>query len=144
MKRLVEDMDSIVARDVGETLPEGLETGRIELEISGIGIQEVDIISTPGRYGGFLRWFLCPGCFKRVGKLYLPVGKSAFLCRHCYDLGYQAQQIREFRKQKFKRPKTKRQSRAETLRILKEMLKNKDKKAINKLIKKMLSNFNCH
>lgn len=98
MKRLVEDVDSILAREVGEILPRDVEVGAVELDISGIGVQEVKIVSTPGRYGGFLRWFLCPGCGCRVGRLCLPTGKCAFLCRHCYNLGYRAQYIRAYRK----------------------------------------------
>jgi hypothetical protein len=36
-------------------------------------------------------WFICPGagCGRRVAVLYGP-GRY-FLCRHCYDLGYQSQ-----------------------------------------------------
>lgn len=135
MKILVEDADSILAREVGKTLPQDLEAGRVELEISGIGTQEVDIISTPGRYGGFLRWFVCPGCRRRVGKLYLPIGKNAFLCRYCYKLGYQAQFIRGFRKTGFSKGKTKRQKGLEMLKQLREILKDKNKK--QELIKKL-------
>ena len=132
MKSLVECADSINARDIGRALPDNLESGRIELEISGIGIQEVEIISTSGQYGGFLRWCICPGCSRRVGKLYLPTGGYAFLCRHCHNLGYRQQQLRDFRKTQYeKKIKTKLEKRSkEQLRILKElirMLKAKDK-----------------
>jgi hypothetical protein len=33
-------------------------------------------------------WFICD-CDRRVGKLYLPVGATAFKCRHCYKLTYE-------------------------------------------------------
>ena len=36
-------------------------------------------------------WFLCPNCDRRAGKLYLPLGGRHFLCRRCYDLGYESQ-----------------------------------------------------
>ena len=139
MKILIEDTDSILAREAGKALAESLETGRVELEISGVGIQEVDVISTPGRYGGFLRWFMCPGCGRRVGKLYLPVGRCAFLCRHCYNLGYQAQQIRAFRKPKPQEIK----ERKETIREQRERLINEFTRATpekrREIIKSLLS-----
>lgn len=139
MKRIIEDVDSITAREVGKALPEEVETGRVELETSGVGIQEIDIVSTPGRYGGFLRWFVCPGCGRRVGKLYLPTGKWAFLCRHCHKLGYQAQFSREFRKAGPNEWKTKREERTEMLRRIKEVLKDKDKR--EELIRKLTERF---
>jgi hypothetical protein len=40
-------------------------------------------------YGGERPWFLCPGCGRRVGILFL--GGSYFLCRHCYHLSYSSQ-----------------------------------------------------
>jgi hypothetical protein len=43
---------------------------------------------TPCNYGGFRPWFECPGCYRRVGKLY---GGARFLCRHCYGLAYNSQ-----------------------------------------------------
>ena len=50
---------------------------------------EVGLTWTPCHFGGQRPWFICPGCGKRVGKLYAP-GKY-FLCRYCYDLAYQSQ-----------------------------------------------------
>ena len=46
---------------------------------------------TPCNFGGGRPWFLCPGagCGQRVAVLYGP-GRY-FLCRHCYDLGYESQ-----------------------------------------------------
>jgi hypothetical protein len=40
-------------------------------------------------YGGSRPWFVCPGCARRVGKLF-GVGKL-FLCRHCYNIAYSSQ-----------------------------------------------------
>jgi hypothetical protein len=37
-------------------------------------------------------WFLCPGCNRRMGVLYLSPGRSAFRCRGCYGLRYRSQQ----------------------------------------------------
>ena len=51
--------------------------------------QEIHLDQTPCNYGGFQKWFLCPGCGKRVAILYGP-GKY-FLCRHCYNLVYASQ-----------------------------------------------------
>ena len=124
MRILVEDVDSILAREIGKALPEECETGKVELEISGIGTQEIYIVSTSGRYGGFLRWFICPACNRRVGKLYLPTGKYAFLCRYCYNLGYRAQQIREFRKPELRKGKKKKETlKDQRMRLLKEFIK---------------------
>lgn len=50
----------------------------------------IHIDQTPCNYGGWRNWFLCPGCDKRVGKLYH--GKEGFACRSCYDLNYLSQQ----------------------------------------------------
>ena len=51
--------------------------------------EPVRLCWTPCHYGGRRPWFVCPGCQRRVGKLYVP-GKY-FLCRHCYDLAYGSQ-----------------------------------------------------
>ncbi len=48
---------------------------------------------TPCHFGGHRPWFLCPGCSRRVGKLY--AGGKYFLCRHCYDLAYRSQRERK-------------------------------------------------
>jgi hypothetical protein len=51
--------------------------------------QFVRFAYTDCNYGGQRVWLLCCGCNKRVGILY---GASKyFLCRHCYNLGYQSQ-----------------------------------------------------
>jgi hypothetical protein len=36
-------------------------------------------------------WFLCPGCNRRMGVLYLSPGRTEFRCRGCYSLRYRSQ-----------------------------------------------------
>lgn len=50
----------------------------------------IDIDYTRCNYGGERKWFICPHCFKRVGKLYLKGG--IFKCRSCQKLNYSLQQ----------------------------------------------------
>lgn len=97
MRNLVERAESISAQTVGKALPADQETGVIDLEIEGVGTQEVEIVSTPGNLGGRLRWFVCPGCGRRAGKLYLPKEDTVFLCWRCHRLEYRQQALREFR-----------------------------------------------
>lgn len=54
----------------------------------------VRLTATAPRFGGRRWWFLCPlpGCGRRVGKLYLPLGATGFGCRHCYYLTYRSSQ----------------------------------------------------
>jgi hypothetical protein len=54
-------------------------------------LDPVGITWTKCNYGGKRPWFLCPGCTKRVGKLYLKNG--IFRCRKCNDLTYKRCQI---------------------------------------------------
>ncbi len=64
---------------------------------SGLGDQWEDVretvrlTCTPCSFGGERPWFFCPGarCGRRVAILYGP-GRY-FLCRRCYDLGYESQ-----------------------------------------------------
>ncbi|MCI0625457.1 MAG: hypothetical protein L0387_28065 [Acidobacteria bacterium] len=54
-------------------------------------------------FGGVRWWFRCPlvikgkPCRRRVGKLYLPYGRSLFGCRHCHQLTYQSVQTHDKR-----------------------------------------------
>jgi hypothetical protein len=48
--------------------------------------QTFDIAWTPCNFGRARPWFLCPYCFKRVGKLY--IGAGGLGCRKCYHLAY--------------------------------------------------------
>ncbi len=98
MKRLVEDTFYITVKEAARALPRYAKTGKVSLEIAGKYVQEIAIVSTASNLEGFVRWFVCPGCGNRVGKLYLPVGEAVFLCRKCHDLAYRAQQLRAFKK----------------------------------------------
>lgn len=57
---------------------------------------DVPLEYAPCNFGGFRPWFRCPGvvdgeaCSRRVGKLYCPPRGDLYLCRHCYDLGYES------------------------------------------------------
>lgn len=46
----------------------------------------VSITHTTPHFGGKRPWFVCPGCGRRVRKLY---GGRYFLCRTCHDLTYE-------------------------------------------------------
>jgi len=98
MKRLVEDTFYITAKEAAKALSKDTRTGQVSFEIAGSYIQDIVIVSTPSNLEGFVRWFVCPACQKRVGKLYLPAGEVVFLCRKCHDLAYRAQQLRAFKK----------------------------------------------
>jgi len=54
--------------------------------------QKVVVDRTPCHFGGFRKWFLCPGCSARVRVLSL--SRSGFYCRHCLGLKYQSQRLR--------------------------------------------------
>ena len=98
MKRLVEDTFHITAKEAAKALPKSAEAGKILLEIADSYSQEIAVVSTASNLECLVRWFICPACQNRVGKLYLPFGEAVFLCRKCHDLGYRAQQLRAFRK----------------------------------------------
>ena len=55
---------------------------------------DVAIVLRPAIKTAERMWFSCPGCLKPVGKLYLPPGKTAFLCRTCHNLTYSSRQKR--------------------------------------------------
>ena len=65
--------------------------------------QTIRLTWTPCHFGGRRRWFLCPLCSRRVGKVYLPTtywretGErvNVFLCRHCFDLTYEQRRSRD-------------------------------------------------
>ena len=46
--------------------------------------------STPTNFSGRRYWALCPRCWRRCGKLYLPSGGVHFRCRRCYNLTYRS------------------------------------------------------
>jgi hypothetical protein len=128
MRDLVERTESISAQTVGKAIPADRDTGVIDLEIEGVGTQEVEIVSTPGNLGGRLRWFVCPGCGRRAGKLYLPKAESIFLCRLCHGLDYRQQVLREFRRapdgqKDWTRPKKKQGDRKKMLEWMAALLR---------------------
>jgi len=98
MKLLVEDTYAITSWESGKALPQKAGRGLIELNIDNLYLQKIMIVSTKSNLQGLIRWFICPGCARRIGKLFLPFNEKAFLCRHCYDLGYRKQFVRRFRK----------------------------------------------
>lgn len=61
--------------------------------------------TTPCKFGGFQRWFLCPmqkdgvSCGRRVVLLYLH--NTAFACRHCHNLAYASQNRNHRRPENF-------------------------------------------
>jgi hypothetical protein len=54
--------------------------------------QHIELEKTYPYFGGQRYWMKCPGCFKRVRKIYSPPHKTHFRCRSCYDLMYQSQE----------------------------------------------------
>jgi len=103
MKKLVEDLPCIDIKDIRELLVESRDEYKVELTISDKYIQEVDITSTTGSFGGFVYWFVCPGCKKRIKKLYLFQNENVFICRHCNHLAYRTQNLRDLRKTEYTR-----------------------------------------
>lgn len=101
MKKLVENLPRIDIKDIKELLAESREKYKVELTISNKYIQEIDITSTIGNFGGFVYWFVCPGCKGRAKKLHLSQNENVFLCRHCHHLAYRTQNLRDLRKTKY-------------------------------------------
>lgn len=130
MKRFVEDTFYIMAKKAAKALPKATKIGKISLVIAGSYIQEIDVVSTASNLEGFVRWFVCPACQNRVGKLYLPTNEAVFLCRKCHNLAYRAQQLRAFKKPekaKDKSPK-KRYTKGDWLREAKAYLEKMERK----------------
>ena len=44
----------------------------------------------PNDFGGVRYWFVCPGCGRRMGTLYLAGSSTTFLCRQCSNLTYES------------------------------------------------------
>lgn len=66
-------------------------------------VQEIALTRTPCNFGGVRFWFVCPGCGRKVGKVYLPctmyvMNTNArvwwWLCRHCFGLTYEQRRER--------------------------------------------------
>ena len=57
---------------------------------------KIRLTTTHPNFGGLRWWFICPfvvngnACYRRIGKLHLPLGGRYFGCRHCYDLTYKS------------------------------------------------------
>lgn len=118
MKKLVEDTFHITAKEAAEALPKNAQTSTVSFEIAGRYSQDIAVVSTASNLEGFVRWFICPACQNRVGKLYLPSGEAVFLCRKCHGLAYRAQQLRAFRKPARQRlkPETKKRTEEDWLK----------------------------
>ena len=58
----------------------------------------IDIVKSSPHFGGERSWLKCPGCGKRVRKLYRPPLKMKILfkCRECHDLMYLSQKSNVF------------------------------------------------
>ena len=50
--------------------------------------QRFRVSRTSCNYGGYRYWLHCPGCGRRVVKLYKPYYTSLYRCRSCHDLTY--------------------------------------------------------
>jgi hypothetical protein len=55
-------------------------------------IEHIELEKTFPYFGGSRYWMRCPGCGKRVRKIYSPLHKTHFRCRKCHDLMYQSQE----------------------------------------------------
>jgi len=59
-----------------------------------IPIQEgLGITKTRTNFAGSRYWWLCPGCQRRCGVLYIPPGTYRFRCRKCYNLTYRSSNL---------------------------------------------------
>jgi hypothetical protein len=52
---------------------------------------QVSILGSPQPCGGLRFWYSCPGCSRRVGRLYSPSPDDPFKCRKCWHLGYRSE-----------------------------------------------------
>jgi hypothetical protein len=64
--------------------------------------ERIQLTETRCHFGGSRRWLVCPGCGKRVGKVFLPTNLSCrgervqrWLCRHCYRLTYEQRRSKD-------------------------------------------------
>ncbi len=48
----------------------------------------VPVVASRTPSGGQRWWWGCPGCGRRVGRLYLPAGRPRLACRLCSELQY--------------------------------------------------------
>jgi hypothetical protein len=60
---------------------------RLEYALNGETVMlPVHIETTRPNYGGCRYWFVCPKCYRRVGRLHCPVAERRFACRGCWGL----------------------------------------------------------
>jgi len=52
---------------------------------------DLRVLVTASAVGKAKRWFACPHCRRRVGRLYAPSADQPFACRHCWHLRYASQ-----------------------------------------------------
>lgn len=62
---------------------------RVDVEFRCGARQRIPLVWTPCRFGSFRPWYKCPGCDRRVGKLYN--SGASLNCRRCLDLWYSSQ-----------------------------------------------------
>lgn len=51
----------------------------------------IELTTSPQPFGGRRWWFVCPRTGRRVMRLHLPPGASAFACREAHGLAYRSQ-----------------------------------------------------
>src|SRR5262245_22545083 len=56
-----------------------------------IQLLDLPLLITQPHFGGVRQWFQCPGCRRRVGRLFSLHPSSEFRCRHCFQLVYRSQ-----------------------------------------------------
>jgi hypothetical protein len=98
MKKLAEDTPCIDIGDIKSILAGDKGNYKLEIIISDKYVEVIDVASTVGNFGGHVYWFVCPGCKRRVKKIYLSSENNVFLCRNCLGLAYRSKNIRDFRK----------------------------------------------
>lgn len=65
--------------------------------------EQISFSETPCHFGGSRVWFVCPGCGRRAGKLYLPTNfyysgggrVQHWRCRYCHKLTYEQRRSRD-------------------------------------------------
>lgn len=61
------------------------------LNIKGTNEDRPQFDFVPSNFGegrGYIFYFICPGCERRVKYLYMPRGTTVYRCRNCYNLRY--------------------------------------------------------
>jgi len=79
MKKLAEDMPCIDIGDIKSILAGGKEKQKLEIIILDKYVEVIDVASAVGNFGGLVYWFVCPGCKRRVKKIYLSSENNVFI-----------------------------------------------------------------